>query len=59
VVEWAADVDAVLPGTARWKQVTRLLAARRLDPTDRSDVVGRRVRESAVLRFTPVGIRPP
>jgi hypothetical protein len=60
VVEWAADVDAVLPGTALLKkQGARLLAARRLNPPDRSALVGRRVRESAVLRFTPVGIRPP
>jgi hypothetical protein len=51
VVEWAADVDAVLPATALWERVTRLLVARRLDPPDRSDLVGRRVRESAVLRF--------
>jgi hypothetical protein len=58
-MEWAADVDAVLPGQARWKQVTRMLTARRLDPPDRSDLVVRRVRERAVRRFTPVGIRPP
>ncbi len=58
-VEWAADVDAVLPGTALREPVTRLLGAPRLNPPDRSDLVGRRVRESALLRFSPVGFRPP
>jgi hypothetical protein len=58
-MESTADVDAVLSGTPLREQVTRLLAARRLSPLDRSDLVGRWVRASAVLRFTLVGLRPP
>ena len=58
VVEWTAEVDQVQPGSPEWAQVTPLLAAARLNRRDRSDPAGRWARESTVLRFTPIGLRP-
>lgn len=52
VVEWAADVTRVEPGTPLWDEVVPLLAAERLNAE-----AGRAERwaaECLVLRFTPV-----
>ena len=52
VVEWAADVTAVLPGTQLWDEVVPLLAVERLNaPAGRVD---RWAAECVVLRFSPV-----
>ena len=51
VVEWAAQVEAVEPGTDRWDEVVPLLAAERLNAeAERSH---RWAAECVVLRFTP------
>ena len=57
VVQWAAGVDQIAPGSPAWQEVTPLLAASRLNSPDRFDLVGQWARESTVLRFTPVGLR--
>ena len=52
VVEWAADVSRVEPGTPLWDEVLPLLAGERLNAEP-----GRSARwaaECVVLRFTPV-----
>lgn len=52
VVEWAADVERVEPGTPLWDEVVPLLAAERLNAeAGRSD---RWAQECVVLRFDPV-----
>ena len=52
VVEWEADVSAVLPGTPLWDEVVPLLAVERLNAeAGRAD---RWAAECTVLRFTPV-----
>ena len=52
VVEWAADVEAVAPGTSRWEEVVPLLAAERLNAEP--DRAARWAAECVVLRFVPV-----
>jgi len=52
VVEWAADVDAVAPGTPLWDEVLPLMAVERLNAE-----AGRSARwaaECVVLRFRPM-----
>jgi hypothetical protein len=52
VVEWAATVDAVPPGSPLWDEVVPLLAAERLNAeAGRTD---RWAGECLVLRFAPV-----
>ena len=58
VVEWEAEVDRIDPGTPDWAEVTALLASARLNRRDRSDPIRRWARESTVVRFTPIGLRP-
>ena len=54
VVEWAADVTRVEPGTDRWDEVVPLLAAERLNAGSADDVPARWAVQSAVLRFAPL-----
>jgi hypothetical protein len=51
VVEWAASVDAVQPGSSLWDEVVPLLAAERLNAE--ADRAQRWPQECVVLRFTP------
>ncbi len=59
VVEWAAEVDVVEPGTPAWQEVAPLLAASRLNAVDAPGQLERWARESTVLRFCPVGAEEP
>ena len=54
LVEWAADVDAVAPGSPLWDEVVPLLHARRLNAPDGDAQPARWARESVVQRFRPV-----
>ncbi len=49
----SATVTRMLRGQ-RFGSITRLLRSRRLNLPDRSDPVGNRIHERAVLRFIPV-----
>ena len=51
VVEWAADVTAVEPGSALWDEVVPLLAAERLNAAP--EQAARWAAECVVLRLTP------
>lgn len=51
VVEWAADVTAVLAGSELWDAVVPLLAAERLNASP--GLVERWATECVVLRFSP------
>lgn len=53
VVEWRADVDAVLPGTPLWDEVVPLLAAERLNAASTTDLPDRWAQASTVLRLSP------
>ena len=59
VVEWAAEVDVVEPGTPAWQEVAPLLAASRLNAVDAPGQLERWARESTVLRFCPVAAEGP
>jgi hypothetical protein len=58
VVEWAAEVDVVEPGTPLWQEIAPLLAASRLNAVDTLGQLERWARESTVLRFCPVARHP-
>ena len=53
VVEWAAQVEQVLPGTPLWDEVVPLLAAERLNAE--ADQLSRWASECVVLRCVPAG----
>ena len=55
LVQWVADVSAVLPGSAAWDEVVPLLHAKRLNAPDGERQPERWARESVVLRLTPTG----
>ena len=55
LVQWVADVSAVLPGTEAWDEVVPLLHAKRLNPPDGAAQPERWARESTVLCLTPTG----
>jgi hypothetical protein len=55
VVEWAADVERLQPGTPEWEHVAPVLAAARLNAPDGGQQPLRWARESAVLRLRPTG----
>jgi len=52
VVEWAADVDVVAPGTPLWDEVLPLMAGERLNAE--SGRAARWAAECVVLRFLPL-----
>ena len=56
VVGWAAAVSRVEPGTARWDEVTPLLAAARLNAADAAGLIARWATSSTVLRLSPTGV---
>jgi len=51
VVEWAASVTVVEPGSAQWDEVTPLLAAARLNASSTQGLPERWSRTSTVLRL--------
>ena len=53
VVEWAADVTPVLPGTPLWDEVAPRLAAERLNASAADDLPRRWAASSTVLRLSP------
>jgi hypothetical protein len=53
VVEWAADVSRVEPGSPQWEDVVPLLAAERLNATSAQDLPARWAATSTVLRLAP------
>ncbi len=53
VVEWAADVTRVEPGSPQWDEVTPLLAAERLNAVSADDLPARWAASSVVLRLAP------
>jgi hypothetical protein len=53
VVEWAADVTPVRPGTPLWDEVVPLLAAERLNAPSAVDLPARWAAGSTVLRLSP------
>jgi hypothetical protein len=55
VVEWAADVTRVLPGTPLWDEVTPRLAAERLNASVADDLPQQWAASSTVLRLAPHG----
>ena len=59
VVQWWADVEQVLPGTAAWDDVVPLLHAARLNAADGEQQPARWAREAAVLRLLPDGTLEP
>lgn len=58
VVEWAADVAPVLPGTPLWDEVVPRLAAERLNARSADDLPERWAAASTVLRLSPVEQEP-
>lgn len=54
VVQWEAVVSRVDPGSARWDEVTPLLAAERLNASSVQDLPGQWAATSTVLRLSPV-----
>jgi hypothetical protein len=57
VVDWAAAVSRVEPGTALWDTVTPLLAAARLNAPDAAGLAARWATSSTVLRLAPQSLR--
>ena len=53
VVEWAADVTPVLPGTPLWDEVVPRLAVERLNAPSADDLPARWAASSTVLRLAP------
>ena len=53
VVQWAATVTAVEPGSALWDEVTPLLAAARLNAPSAQGLPERWAQTSTVLRLAP------
>ncbi|MBW3640524.1 MAG: hypothetical protein KY451_11865 [Actinobacteria bacterium] len=56
VVDWAASVHRVEPGTERWVEVAPLLAAARLNAADAAGLIARWATSSTVLRLSPTGV---
>jgi len=53
VVEWAADVSRLEPGSPAWDEVVPLLAAERLNAASADDLRTRWAQSSTVLRLAP------